>query len=54
MSFYFVLELRIFVMIENTNDVSYFVLKLFVIMGSINDVWFLCLTFFTLLYFTIR
>ena len=38
MSLYFVLELRIFVMIGNINDDCYFVLEIFVIMGSTNDV----------------
>ena len=37
MSVYFVFECRIFVMMENTNDVCYFLLKMFVIMGSISD-----------------
>ena len=36
--FYFVLELRIFVIIGNTNDVCYFVLKMFVMMESTSDV----------------
>ena len=45
MSVYFVLELIIFVMIGNINDVCYFVLEIFVIileiyviMGNTNDV----------------
>ena len=38
MNVYFVLELKIFVMIERTNDVCYFVLKMFVMMGSTSDV----------------
>ena len=35
MSVYFVLELRIFVMVGNTNDVCYFVLEMFVMMEAI-------------------
>ena len=38
MNVYFVLELRIFVMMRNINDVCYFVLEMFVMMGSTNDV----------------
>ena len=38
MSVYFVLELIIFVMMENTNGVCYFVLKMFVMMGNTTDV----------------
>ena len=38
MSVYFVLELRIFVMLESTNDVCYFVLKMFVMMENTSDV----------------
>ena len=38
MSVYFVLELRIFVMMESTNGVCYFVLKMFVMMGNTSDV----------------
>ena len=38
MSVYFVLELRIFVMIESINDVCYFVLEIFVVIGSTSDV----------------
>ena len=38
MRVYFVLELRIFVMIRKINDVCYFVLEMFVMMGSISDV----------------
>ena len=38
MSVYFVLKLRIFVMMESTNDVYYFVLEMFVMMGNTNDV----------------
>ena len=37
-SVYFVLELRIFVMMGNNNDVCYFFLEMFVIMGSTIDV----------------
>ena len=35
---FFLLKLRIFVMIENINDVSYFVLEMFMMMGSTSDV----------------
>ena len=35
MSVYFVLEFRIFVMMKNTNDVCYFVLKMFVMMETL-------------------
>ena len=38
MNIYFVLELRIFVIMENTNVVCYFVLKIFLMMGNISDV----------------
>ena len=38
MSVYFVLELIIFVMMGNINDVYYFVLEMFVMMGSTSDV----------------
>ena len=38
MSVYFVLELGIFVMIENINDFCYFVLEMFVMMRSTSDV----------------
>ena len=38
MNVYFVLELRIFMMIGNINDVYYFVLEMFVMMGSTSDV----------------
>ena len=38
MSGYFVLELKIFVMMESINYVYYFVLEMFVMMGSISDV----------------
>ena len=42
MSVYFILELRIFVIMENTNGVCYFacyfVLKMFVMMGNMSDV----------------
>ena len=38
MSVYFVLELRIIVMMRSTNDVCYFVLKMFVMMGNTGDV----------------
>ena len=38
MSVYFVLELGIFVMMGNTNDVYCFVLEMFVMMGSTSDV----------------
>ena len=46
MNVYFVLKLRIFVMMENTNSVCYFVLKMFVMMENTSDVWFLCLMSF--------
>ena len=35
MNAYFVLELRIFLMMRNTNDVCYFVLEIFVMMGRL-------------------
>ena len=38
MSIYFVLELKIFVMVESTNGVCYFVLKMFMMMGNTSDV----------------
>ena len=38
MSIYFVLELRIFVMMGSTNVVCYFVLEMFVMMGNTSDV----------------
>ena len=38
MSVYFILELRIFVMMSNINDVCYFVLEIFVIMEIISNV----------------
>ena len=38
MTVYFVLELRIFVMIGSTNVVCYFVLEMFVMMGNTSDV----------------
>ena len=38
MSVCFVLELRIFVIIESINDVCYFFFEMFVIMGNTNDV----------------
>ena len=38
MNVYFVLELKIFVMMGSTNNVCYFVLELFVIMGITSDV----------------
>ena len=38
MNVYFVLEFIIFIMMENTNGVYYFVLKMFMMMGNINDV----------------
>ena len=38
MSVYFVLELIIFVMMRNTNDICYFVFEMFVVMGSTSDV----------------
>ena len=37
MSVYFVLELRIFVIMESTNGVCYFVLKMFVMMGNTSE-----------------
>ena len=38
MSVYFVLKLIIFEMMENINDVCYFVLEMFVMMRSTSDV----------------
>ena len=38
MSVYFVLKLRIFVIMKNTNDVCFFGLEMFVMMGSTSDV----------------
>ena len=38
MSVYFVLELRIFLMMGSTNDVCYFVLEMFVMIGNTSDV----------------
>ena len=38
MSVDFALELRIFVIMESTNDVCYFVLKMFVMIKNTNDV----------------
>ena len=38
MSVYFILKLRIFVMMGNSNDVCYFVLEMFVMMRSTSDV----------------
>ena len=38
MSVYFVLKLRIFVMIGNINDVCYFILEMFVMIGSTSDI----------------
>ena len=38
MSFYFVLELRIFVMMKSINNVCYFILEMFVMMGNTSDV----------------
>ena len=38
MNVYFVLKLIIFVMMGNTNNVCYFVLKMFVMMGNTSDV----------------
>ena len=43
MSVYFVLEFRIFVMMESINGVYYFALKIFVMMRNTSDVLFLCL-----------
>ena len=54
MSIYFVLKLRIFVMMKSNNSVCYFVLKMFVMMGNISDVCFLCLMYFPLLCYIIR
>ena len=51
---YFVLELINFVMMENTNNVCYFVLEMFAMMRSTSDILFLCLMCFILLYFIIR
>ena len=36
--FFFFLELRIFVMMESSNGVCYFVLKMFVMMENTSDV----------------
>ena len=38
MNVYFVLELIIFMMMRNINDVYYFVLEIFVMMTNTNDV----------------
>ena len=38
MSVYFVLELIIFVMMGNNNNICYFVLKMVVMVGSTSDV----------------
>ena len=38
MSVYFALELRIFVIMRNINDICYYVLEIFVMMGSTSDV----------------
>ena len=38
MSVYFVLELIIFVIMESSNGVCYFVLKMFVKMGKTSDI----------------
>ena len=38
MSIYFILELRIFVMMGSINGVSNFVLEMFVMMGNTSDV----------------
>ena len=38
MSLYFVLELKIFVIKGNINDVCYFIFEMFVMMGSTSDV----------------
>ena len=38
MNVYFVLEIRIFVMMRSTNVVYYFVLEMFVMMKNTNDV----------------
>ena len=38
MSVYFILKLRIFVMMGNSNDVCYFGLEMFVMMRSTSDV----------------
>ena len=54
MSVYFILELRIFVMMGNTNGVCYFVLEMFVMMRNTSDIRFLCFMSFPLLYFIIR
>ena len=47
MSVYFVLKLIIFMMMESTNDVCYFVLKMLVMMGNTSDVS--CLFFYCIL-----
>ena len=38
MNVYFVLELRIFVIMGRTNDVCYFAFEIFVMMGNTNDI----------------
>ena len=38
MSVYFVLELKIFVMMRSNNDVCYFILEMFVMIGSTSDI----------------
>ena len=39
MSVYFVLELRIFVIMESINDVYYFFLKMFVMMENTSEIY---------------
>ena len=39
MSVYFVLELIIFVIMGNINDVCYFVLEMFLMMGNTSDIY---------------
>ena len=47
MSVFFVLELIIFMMMENTNGICYFVLKMLVMIGNTSDVS--CLFFYYIL-----
>ena len=52
MGIYFVLELRIFVIMGSTNDVCFFVLKMFVMIENTSDFLFLCLmTFYFILFY---
>ena len=54
MSFYFILKLRIFMMMRNINDVYYFILETFVMIGSIEalvmfDFYVSCSLFYCIL-----